>query len=186
MKKVNKVLLSKNEKGSIQVNSIFAIFLITLLGTFVSLKVVEVADVNAKTFDNINCIEGYAYDKENNNCYKEDVVSVENLLGCKDGYNYQKDGNYKGKCVSYDKVSNKIKYTCPSGYTLNKNKCVSGNITTKAITSSSCPIGDDYYTIDGECYKIKVSELINVKKCPNGYSKKENKCIKTLIIDTIY
>jgi len=100
--------------------------------------------------------------------------------------------------------NNKPTYTCPSGYTLNNNKCIqtieatlrcqSGTedyatgkcidlSTTIDSTNDTCPSG--YKAISlvsfGSANQTKCAKLIDkTYKCPDDYTLSNNKCIKTI------
>ena len=154
--------------------------------------IIEFTDSNGKTcnadksYVEVTKQNGEYIFKTNLSCGNEEDYVIE-YFGC---YDVCEDGKCETKIEENDKkdvieyefykktTSSYIsKYVCPSGYTLNGNKCVSGN--TKEVNANlKCINGYTYNDDTKMCEKV-VSETIDATKtCPSGYEMQGNTCVK--------
>ena len=138
------------------------------------------------TTDTVAATPTYSTRTVSYTCYKQQCTT-KTVFSCKNG----KCGNYpETSCTQVAKTCYKEEqyhsgYSCPSGYTLNGDKCTKSSTDTRdASVDYSCPSG---YTRNGsKCYKTTTDTIdatVNYS-CPSGYTRNGSKCSKTTT-DTI-
>ena len=111
-------------------------------------------------------------------CYK-DITNT--TYSCPSGYEGSSGSGETLKCWKYKIIPAVTKKDCPSGYTMQNNKCTK---TTKVYT---CPSNSNYHEGSGEtlkCYVVTEGKYSYNCNGYDGYSLSGTNCVKTIVTKT--